>query len=83
MLPMPFPDKRSALLAAFTNRFAIGVCIGLMAPGRIGWASGLMIGILLSLPSAIITKAYAPILTVGAIGGTAIGWVLHRFGIPG
>jgi len=80
MLPMQFPDKRSALLAAFMDRFAIGVCIGLISPGRIGWATGLVVAILISLPSAIITKAYLPILSIGAAGGAVIGWVLHRFG---
>jgi len=37
-------------------------------------------GILLSLPDAIITKAYVPIMTFGAVGGTTIGCVLARFG---
>jgi hypothetical protein len=31
--------------------------------------TGLVFGLLLSLPDAIVTKAYAPILVVGAIGG--------------
>src|SRR6184192_2355554 len=34
-------------------------------------------GLLLSLPSAIITKAYAPVLVVGALGGLIIGGVIH------
>jgi hypothetical protein len=81
MIPLRFPDKRAAMTAAFLNRFGIGVCMGLMAPGRIGWATGLFLGVLLSLPDAIVTKAYAPILVVGALGGTVIGWVLSRFGV--
>ena len=80
MLPMPFPDKRAAVAAAFANRVAIGICIGLIDPGRIGWTTGLAVAILISLPDAIITKAYVPILTVGAMGGAVIGWVLHAFG---
>jgi len=28
MLPLPFPDKRAALLGAFLNRLAIGVVLG-------------------------------------------------------
>jgi len=28
MLPMQFPDKRTALLGAFASRFAIGFTIG-------------------------------------------------------
>lgn len=80
MLPLKFPDKRAALLAAFFNRFAIGFCIGIMPMGRIGWATGLMIGILLSLPEAIITKAYAPIMVIGSAGGALIGWVISAYG---
>jgi hypothetical protein len=81
MLPMQFPDKRAALLGAFFNRFAIGVMIAFMDPGRIGWATGLITGLLLSLPEAIITKAYVPILVIGTMGGAVIGWVVHRFGV--
>jgi hypothetical protein len=51
-----------------------------MDRGRIGWATGLIAGLLLSLPEAIITKAYVPILVIGTIGGAVIGWVVHRFG---
>ena len=78
MLPMSFPDKRTALLAAFINRFAIGLVIGcVVLPGRPGWGVGLLFGILLSLPAALITKAYAPILIIGALGGVIIGGVIH------
>lgn len=76
MLPMSFPDKSVALSAAFVDRFAIGVvigCVQLMA----GLATGLTFGLLLSLPSAIITKRYAPVLVVGALGGLIIGGVIH------
>lgn len=80
MLPMQFPDKKRALLGAFFSRFAIGVCIGLVAPDRLGWGTGAVIGLLISLPDAIITKAYAPILGIGTVGGAIIGWILSRFG---
>jgi len=42
-----------------------------------GLATGLTFGLLLSLPSATITKAYAPVLVVGALGGLIIGGVIH------
>jgi hypothetical protein len=78
MLPMSFPDKPAALLGAFLNRFAIGFVIGCVSlPAWPGWAIGLLFGVLLSLPSAVITKAYAPILIIGAIGGAVIGGVIH------
>jgi hypothetical protein len=34
----------------------------------------------LSLPDAIITKAMAPILASGAIGGLIIGWIAAKYG---
>lgn len=78
MLPMSFPDKRAALLAAFLNRFAIGLVIGCVTlPGWPGWLVGLLFGLLLSLPAALVTKAYAPILIIGAIGGMVIGGIIH------
>ena len=60
MIPMQFPDKRAALLGAFLNRFGFVIgCVRLQCPE---WA----VGLLLSLPDAIITKAFAPILVLGA-----------------
>lgn len=44
-----------------------------------GWAVGLFIGVLLSLADAIITKAYAPIVGLGAVGGAIIGFLVQRF----
>ncbi len=83
MLPLSFPDKRAALLGAFLNRFAIGLLIPLVeAPGP-RWAIGLVLGVLLSLPDGIITKAFAPIVGMGALGGLIIGWLAGRFaGVP-
>src|SRR2546430_12652108 len=78
MLPMSFPDKRAALTAAFLNRFGIGLVIPLAQvalPGSPGWALGLGLGLLFSLPAAIVTKAYAPIIIIGTIGGAVIGWL--------
>jgi len=80
MLPLSFPDKRAALLGAFINRFSIGFVIGAISLPWPGWLSGLAIGLLLSLADAIITKAYVPIIVLGAIGGTVIGWLVQRFG---
>jgi hypothetical protein len=80
MVPMKFPDKRAALSAAFLNRFAIGLLIPVVKvalPGSPGWLVGLCVGLLLSLPDAIITKAYVPIIVVGLVGGTLIGVVVR------
>ncbi len=80
MLPMSFPDKRSALLGAFADRFAIGLVIGCVQLPWPGWAIGLFFGVLLSLPSAIVTKAYAPIVVIGGIGGLLVGGLIHGWG---
>jgi len=70
---LPFPDKRAALLGAFANRFGVGLLIPLVHTSQPGWLVGAGVGLLLSLPSAIITKTYVPILVVGAAGGLLIG----------
>ena len=80
MLPMSFPDKRAAITAAFIARFAIGFVIGAAQLPWPGWAVGLFFGLLLSIPDALITKAYAPIVGMGAVGGTIIGVIVGRFG---
>lgn len=80
MLPLSFPDKRAALLGAFLNRFAIGFVIGASRLPVPFWAQGLIFGVLLSLPDAIITKAYAPILILGAVGGIVIGFIVGKWG---
>ncbi|MFL6513892.1 MAG: hypothetical protein ACJ8M1_02590 [Chthoniobacterales bacterium] len=78
MLPMSFPDKRTALVAAFLSRFGIGLVIALVnLPTWPGWLIGAVFGLLLSLPDAVVTKAYAPILASGLIGGIIIGGLTH------
>ncbi len=80
MLPMSFPDKKAAITAAFIARFGIGFAIGAARLPWPAWAVGLCFGLLLSTPDAIITKAYGPIIGMGAIGGTVIGVIVGRFG---
>ena len=80
MLPLTFTDKTAALTGAFLNRVAIGFVIGAARLPLPGWANGLIFGLLLSLPDAIITKAYAPILVLGTIGGLVIGIIVGKWG---
>ena len=75
MLPLQFADKGAALLGAFINRFAIGLLIPLVQLPLPALLAGLTVGILLSLPDAIITKAFAPIWGVGAAGGLLVAWL--------
>ena len=77
MAPMSFPNKRAALSAAFVERFAIGVVIGCVQLPWAGWLVGLSFGLLLSIPSAIVTAAYKPILIMGSLGGLIIGGLIH------
>ena len=80
MLPLKFQDRTSALLGAFCARFALGFFAATVRLPLPPIALGIVVGLLTSLPDAIITKAYAPILVLGALGGAAIGWLVGRFG---
>lgn len=80
MLPMSFENNRKkweALSSAFVDRWMLGFLIPLLTvafpihPALVG----LIFGFLLSLPSAIITRAYAPILGTGILGGVIIGFI--------
>ena len=75
-LDAPSPrEKREAMAAAFLERFFTGFVIGPAAKGL--GASGLLIGALLgigfSVPTALITRAYLPIVAMGTVGGLAVG----------
>lgn len=76
MLPMKFETKRKkyeALSGAFLERFMLGLLIP-----NVGWslhpiATGGLLGLGLSLPTAVITRAYVPITAIGLVGGVVIG----------
>ena len=78
MLFMELPHRHVAMAGAFTSRFAIGFLIPNTALPFAGWVNGLIIGLLMSIPDAIITGAFGPILGFGAIGGIVIGFVVSR-----
>ena len=67
--------KRDAVIAGFVDRFLIGFVVGPVASGLDANALliGALLGLGLSVPSALITKAYVPILIIGTIGGLAVG----------
>ncbi|MFZ2490542.1 MAG: hypothetical protein WA208_03565 [Thermoanaerobaculia bacterium] len=79
MLPLKFEDRPTAFAAAFASRFAIGVLAATTNLPLPGWARGLIVGLLISIPDAIITKAYAPILATGVLGGALIGWAAEKW----
>ena len=83
IIPMYFAEFNNlAIAGAFLNRFAIGFLICVVRLPLPAWLSGLLVALLVSLPDAIITEAYIPILTSGIIGGLIIGWIAGRFGEP-
>ena len=73
MFKMTFQDKRAAITAAFIERFAIALVIALVALPWPRWGIGLLFGTLLSIPSALVTRAHVPILVTGAVGGFLVG----------
>jgi len=80
MIPLVIPDKSLAIWATLINRTAIGFLIGSSVLPVPAWLKGLIIGLLLSLPDAIITRAYGPILGIGIIGGIIIGLIVGKWG---
>ena len=73
MIPLKMEDKTTAMAGAFVGRFAIGLLIPLIALPFPRWAIGVAVGLLLSLPDAIITKTYVPIIGTGMFGGALVG----------
>ncbi len=82
MVPLSFPDKRAALLGAFCARFALGFFAATVRLPLSPVASGLLVGILTSVPDAIITKAHAPILITGTLFGALAEWIVGRWAPP-
>jgi len=81
MLPMKVEDKRKraeALVAAFIERFMLGFIIPNVSIGLHPIAMGALLGLGFSLPTAIIVRAYAPIVGIGIFGGAIIGFVASR-----
>ena len=56
MIPLDLPDKKTAMIGAFLSRFAIGFLIPLIKAPVPAWLIGGVVGLLISLPDAAITK---------------------------
>jgi len=79
MIPLKYDNNRKrneAMGAAFIERFMIGFLIPLVDLGIPQSVTGLILGFSLSLPSAIITRVYIPIIGIGAVGGLIIGFIV-------
>ena len=79
MLPLSFPDKRAALLGAFCARFALGFFAATVRLPMSPILTGVLVGILTSLPDAIITKASVPVMVTGVVFGAVAGWIVGRW----
>lgn len=80
MIPLKYENNRKrieAMSSAFIERFALGFLIPLVDLGFSPIITGLLLGFFLSLPSAIITRVYAPIIGIGVIGGLIIGFLVR------
>lgn len=84
MIPLSFPtanDKRVAMIGAFFDRFAVGVLIGASIFPFAPWLQGVIVSVLVSLPSAIITRSYVPILSISVVGGAILGYLIGLWGV--
>lgn len=80
MLPLKYENKRKkweAISSASIERFMIGFLVPNLNLGIHPALTGLLVGLSLSLPSAVITRVYAPILGIGAFGGLIIGFIVN------
>jgi hypothetical protein len=80
MIPMTFPDKRAAIGAAFVSRFAIGFLTANTALPINPILAGAGIGLVVSAPDALVTKAYVPILGMGTLLGALCGVAVWLWG---
>ena len=74
MFFMNFENKTRAMTASFISRFAIGFIIFNLDLPLPNWIKGGLVGLILSMPDAIVTKQYGPILGLGLIGGIVCGF---------
>ncbi|MFZ1720972.1 MAG: hypothetical protein WAU07_00545 [Microgenomates group bacterium] len=73
MIPLEFENKTVAIAGAFLQRFTIGFLIPYISLPVSGVMRGIVISLLISLPTAVITGSYIPIFATGIIGGAIIG----------
>ena len=80
MIPLKVEDRRKkieAMIGAFIERFMLGFIIPNISIGLHPVATGAILGLGLSLPTAIIVRVYAPIIGIGVIGGIIIGVITN------
>ncbi|MFA5858706.1 MAG: hypothetical protein WC955_06535 [Elusimicrobiota bacterium] len=79
MIPLKYENNRKrveAMSSAFIERFMIGLLIPMADFGVHPALTGLALGFGFSVPTAIITRVYAPIIGMGVVGGVVIGFIV-------
>lgn len=80
MIPLKYENNRKkieAMSSACLERFMIGFLIPNVDLGIHPALTGLLLGVGLSLPTAIITRVYAPIIGIGVVGSVIIGFIVN------
>jgi hypothetical protein len=80
MIPMKLGDRRKkteSLVASFIERFMLGFLIPTVCIGLNPILTGAILGLGLNVPTALITRAYAPIIGIGVVGGIIIGVITN------
>lgn len=80
MIPLKYENKRKmaeAMSAAFIERFMVGFLIPNTLIGINPIITGVILGIGFSVPTAIITRAYIPIIAIGTAGSVIIGIITN------
>lgn len=75
---MKVEDRRKkveAMAGAFIERFMLGFIIPNINIGLHPVTTGALLGLGLSLPTALIVRVYAPIVGIGVAGGIIIGFI--------
>lgn len=80
MIPLKVENRRKkveAMVGAFIERFMLGFLIPNTDLGTHYVLTGIILGLGLSVPTAIITRAYIPIIAIGVVGGVIIGIITN------
>ena len=64
--------ERRTLVVSVVSRFSTGLLIPTADLGVALWVTGLLLGIGLAIPVAVVSRTYAAPLGIGAVGGVVV-----------